>query len=97
MQNRRILDGILAQVSADVAPTLESDSIVTLFAHVQTGLWSTIMPESLATSLANETLKTIPIIDPVAGSEVGLVATHREPYAPLISAFLRQVRQLAEA
>jgi len=33
----------------------------------------------------------------VAGSEVGLVATHREPYAPLISAFLRQVRHLAEA
>ena len=97
MQNRRILDGILAHISADVAPTLESDSIVTLFAHVQTGLWSTIMPESLATSLANETLKTIPIVDPLAGSEVGLVATHREPYAPLISAFLRQVRHLAEA
>ncbi|MBB4124155.1 LysR family transcriptional regulator [Martelella radicis] len=96
MQNRRILDGILSDASADVAPTLESDSIVTLFAHVQTGLWSTIMPESLATTFAIGTLKTIPIVDPVAGARVGLVATHREPHAPLISAVLRLARHLSK-
>ncbi|MCD1633972.1 LysR family transcriptional regulator [Martelella mediterranea] len=96
MQNRRILDGILTEISADVAPTLESDSIVTLFAHVQTGLWSTIMPESLATTLANEALKVIPLVEPVAGALVGLVAPHREPHAPIISALLRQARHLAE-
>ena len=37
MQNRRIIEGLLRQAGAEVAPTLESNSIIVLFAHVRTG------------------------------------------------------------
>ena len=37
MQNRRIIESLLRQAGAEVAPTLESDSIIVLFAHVRTG------------------------------------------------------------
>jgi len=97
MQNRRILDGILAEAGADAAPTLVSDSIVTLFAHVRTGRWASVVPQSLAETFAAGTLKVIPVTEPDAGTMVGLVATHREPHAPLIAALLRLARRISEA
>ena len=44
MQNRRIIEQLLRQAGADVAPTLESNSVVVLFAHVRTGKWASVMP-----------------------------------------------------
>src|SRR5262247_1055702 len=40
MQNRRIIDGLLREAGAETSPTLESDSILVLFAHVRTGRWA---------------------------------------------------------
>ena len=48
MQNRRIIEQLLRQAGADVAPTLESNSMVVLFAHVRTGKWASVMPAKLA-------------------------------------------------
>ncbi|KZM48746.1 LysR family transcriptional regulator [Labrenzia sp. OB1] len=97
MQNRRIVDGILAEAGTEATPALESDSIVTLIAHVRTGRWASIVPRSLAETFASEALRTIPVIEPDAGTMVGLVTTHREPHAPLIAAFLRLTRGISEA
>lgn len=38
----------------------------------------------------------IPIVDPDARHTVGLVATHREPFTPLVSALLHEARILGE-
>src|SRR5215813_11955423 len=48
MQNRRIIEQLLREAGTEVAPTLESDSIVVLFAHVRTGRWASVMPAKLA-------------------------------------------------
>ena len=37
MQNRRIVDGIFAEAGAEPRPTVETNSISTLFAHVRDG------------------------------------------------------------
>ncbi|TYC51294.1 LysR family transcriptional regulator [Rhodobacterales bacterium] len=94
MQNRRIVDNILARAGTDVAPTLQSDSIVSLFAHVRTGKWASIVPKTLADTFAGGTLRTIPITEPDAGTMVGLVATRREPHAPMIAAMLRLAKRM---
>src|SRR5262249_2740263 len=47
MQNRRIIDRHLQQAGATASAMLESDSMILLFAHIQTGRWSGIMPEKL--------------------------------------------------
>src|SRR5215468_5637686 len=65
MQNRRIIDRHLQQAGATASAMLESDSMILLFAHIQTGRWSGIMPEKLTRifGLAPE-ICSIPITGP---------------------------------
>lgn len=96
MQNRRIIDGLLREAGAAPSPTLESDSIIVLFAHVRTGKWASIMPAKLAESLGlTENVRSIPIVEPAASHLIGLVVPDRQPTTPLIKALMTEARQLA--
>ncbi|QND48571.1 LysR family transcriptional regulator [Rhizobium lusitanum] len=98
MQNRRIINRHLAEAGATVRPTLESNSMIVLFSHVQTGRWASIMPKNIADSFGFPSdIHKIPITEPDAEHLVGLVATHREPFTPLVSALLHEARLLAES
>jgi DNA-binding transcriptional LysR family regulator len=97
MQNRRILDGLLRVAGSEPAPTLESNSVIVLFAHVRSGHWATIMPAKLAETLGlTDNVRSIPIVDPLVTHAVGLVVPDREPTTPLITALLAEARQLAK-
>ena len=97
MQNRRIIEHLLRQAGADVAPTLESDSIVVLFAHVRTGRWASVMPAKLAETLGlTETIRAIPIVEPEAVHTIGLVVPAREPMTPLTAALVAEAQRLAK-
>ena len=96
MQNRRIINQLLEQAGATVHPTLESNSMIVLFSHVRTGRWASIMPRNVAKSFGFPAeIRMIPIIEPQVHHVVGLVATHREPFTPLVSALLHEARILA--
>jgi DNA-binding transcriptional LysR family regulator len=96
MQNRRIIDGLLRDAGATPSPTLESDSMFVLYAHVRTGKWASIMPAKLAESLGlTQSVRAIPIVEPAATHLVGLVVPDREPTTPLIKALVTEARQLA--
>jgi len=96
MQNRRIIDGLLRSAGTEPSPTLESNSMIVLFAHVRTGKWASIMPAKLAETLGlTESVRSIPIIEPAATHAIGLVVPHREPMTPLIAALVAEARQLA--
>ena len=98
MQNRRIIDGLLRSAGREPSPTLESNSMIVLFAHVRTGKWASIMPAKLAETLGlTENVRAIPIVEPSATHEVGLVVPHREPMTPLIAALVAEARTLATA
>src|SRR5215813_9705154 len=98
MQNRRIIDGLLRSAGATPSPTLESNSMIVLFAHVRTGKWASIMPAKLAETLGlTDNVRAIPIVEPAATHAVGLVVTHREPMTPLIAALVAEARELASA
>ena len=97
MQNRRIINQHLEQAGVTVEPTLESNSMVVLLSHVSTGQWASIMPRNVAHSFGfAKEIRMIPIVEPEASHLVGLVATHREPFAPLVSALLHQARNLRD-
>ena len=97
MQNRRILDGLLRSAGAEPSPTLESNSMIVLFAHVRTGQWATIMPAKLAETLGlTDSVRAIPIVEPAALHAVGLVVPDREPMTPLITALVAEARALAK-
>ena len=98
MQNRRIVDQLLGATGAQVEPTLESNSMIVLFSHVRTGRWASIMPEKLADTLGlTERLRSIPIVEPTAVHQIGLVVPPREPMTPLTAALVAEARLLAEA
>jgi DNA-binding transcriptional LysR family regulator len=98
MQNRRIIDGLLKSAGREPSPTLESNSMIVLFAHVRTGKWASIMPAKLAETLGlTDNVRAIPIVEPAATHAVGLVVPHREPMTPLISALVSEARDLASS
>ncbi len=96
MQNRRIIDALLRSAGQEPSPTLESNSMIVLFAHVRTGKWASIMPAKLAETLGlTDNVRSIPIIEPAATHAVGLIIPHREPMTPLITALVTEARALA--
>jgi DNA-binding transcriptional LysR family regulator len=96
MQNRRIIDGLLKNASGESRPTLESDSMILLFAHARTGRWASVMPARIAETLGlTDTLRAIPIVEPAAVHSVGLVMAAREPMTPLNAALAAEARRIA--
>jgi len=97
MQNRRIIDGLLRSAGAAPSPTLESNSMIVLFAHVRTGRWASIMPAKLAETLGlTDNVRAIPIVEPAATHTIGLVVPDRELTTPLIGALVVEARKLAK-
>jgi len=97
MQNRRIIDSLLRAAGREPSPTLESNSMIVLFAHVRTGKWASIMPAKLADTLGlTENVRSIPIVEPAATHAVGLIVPEREPMTPLIAALVAEARQLTK-
>jgi DNA-binding transcriptional LysR family regulator len=97
MQNRRIIDDLLRGAGGDPQPTLESNSVVVLFAHVRTGRWATVMPSKLAETLGlTDTIRAIPIVAPEAVHTIGLVVPAREPMTPLTAALVSEARRVAK-
>jgi DNA-binding transcriptional LysR family regulator len=97
MQNRRIIDSLLHAAGGHPEPTLESNSMIVLFSHVRTGRWASVMPEKLANTLGlTEKLRSIPIVEPEAVHQIGLVVPPREPMTPLASALVAEASHLAK-
>jgi len=97
MQNRRIIDDLLRLAGGNSQPTLESNSVVVLFAHVRTGRWATVMPAKLAATLGlTDTIRAIPIVDPEAVHTIGLVVPAREPMTPLTAALVAEAKRVAK-
>jgi DNA-binding transcriptional LysR family regulator len=97
MQNRRIIDQMLQRVGATASPTLESNSMIVLFAHVRTGRWASVMPARLAETLGlTDRVRAIPIVAPNTTHAIGLVVPYREPMTPLTAALAEEARALAK-
>ncbi|MEW6642742.1 MAG: LysR family transcriptional regulator [Pseudomonadota bacterium] len=96
MQNRRIIDQLLQRAGATASPTLESNSMIVLYAHVRTGRWASVMPARLAETLGlTDKVRSIPIVEPSSVHSIGLVVPDREPMTPLVAALTEEARLLA--
>jgi DNA-binding transcriptional LysR family regulator len=97
MQNRRIMDRLMREAGVTPNAALESNSQVTLLAHVLTGRWATVLPEHLAETLAlAPRLRCIPVSTaPGEVQEIGLVLPHHDPMPVLAAALLAEARLVA--
>ncbi len=97
MQNRRIMDRLMQAAGVESDAPIQSDSQITLLAHVLSGQWATVLPEHIAETLALSTrLRSIPVAaDANAAYEIGLVLPQREPMPMLAAALVAEARLLA--
>jgi DNA-binding transcriptional LysR family regulator len=97
MQNRRIIDGLLAEAGgAEAPPTLESNSMIVLFSHIRTRQWATVMPTKLVETLGlADVISAIPIVEPSAIHTIGLVVPDREIVSPLAAALVAEALEIA--
>jgi DNA-binding transcriptional LysR family regulator len=96
MQNRRLIDRHLAEAGAAQVPTLESNSMLVLYAHVRTGEWASILPARLAETLDRPSrLRPISLVEPTVTHKIGLISTKREPHSPLVAAFIAHAKRIA--
>ncbi|MDQ8697302.1 LysR family transcriptional regulator [Hyphomicrobium sp. LHD-15] len=98
MQNRRLIDRHLQEVGVRQTPTLESNSMLILYAHVRSGEWASILPSRVAESLDRPSrLRSIPLVKPTVTHKLGLIVTKREPHSPLVAAFIAQAKRISNA
>lgn len=98
MQNRKTIDAVFARVGAGVTPMLETNSIVSILAHVGSGHWSSIVPRSVLEQVGTPPgVVAIELVEPAVDWATGLVTLAREPQPPMVATLIAEARALAEA
>ncbi|MGI3777920.1 MAG: LysR family transcriptional regulator substrate-binding protein, partial [Janthinobacterium lividum] len=106
MQNRRILDKLLAQAGGTPVARLESNSVLALLSHVRGGGWASVLPGGVVRAMAGGGqddavafgaggLCSVPLVEPHTSYEVGLVVPRRETLPLLTLALVAEARALA--
>ncbi|MCB1889827.1 MAG: LysR family transcriptional regulator [Rhodocyclaceae bacterium] len=91
MLNRQTIDATFASVGTEARPSLETNSIVSLLAHVCSGAWSTIIPRSVLEQIGTpREARVLRLVAPALAWTTGLATLPQDPPKPLISA-LREV------
>ena len=92
MQNRRILNSLFAGAGVEVQAPIETNSVLTLWAHLKIGSWSSILPQAFLHLLGvPEEFRAIPMENSGAAHTIGLAIPDREPLTPSA----RELAQLA--
>jgi DNA-binding transcriptional LysR family regulator len=101
MQNRRIIDGLFARAGVTPTPSVETDTVSALYAHVGTHRWSAVVAHVwLHLFGVPAGMRVIPLEEPASHGRaapdsayrplVGLVLADREP-EPILAAALLEV------
>lgn len=94
LQQRRIIDEALRLRGVEVRPAIETDSILALATHVRTGRWVSVISSLVGDTIENSgVLRTIPIVDPVVVSSIGLVVSRRFPLQPAMAKLIGEARR----
>lgn len=98
MQNRKTIDAVFAKVGAAVTPMLETNSIISILAHVGSGHWSSIVPRSVLEQVGTPPgVIAVELVEPSVDWATGLVTLAREPQAPMVAALVAEAKALAES
>jgi len=94
LQNRIILNGIFAKVGAIPQAVIETDCSLGLLAHMRSGKWLTVVPHSYFYLLGDWAfIRSIPIVNPMVTSAIGLLIQERSPISPIIQAFVEVAQE----
>ncbi|MGE0627708.1 MAG: LysR family transcriptional regulator [Hyphomicrobiaceae bacterium] len=95
MQNRRLIDRHLREAGAEPQCTVESNSMLILYAHVRTGGWASIMPVRFAEAFKRPgRLRAIPLVEPDVRHVVGLILPDRDTQTPIVAGFVETAQRV---
>lgn len=95
MQNRRIFESVFAEARVTPVVRVEVSSMMAKQCYLESGYWSSIMPENLTHRLDGlPGMRVVPLVEPEITKTVGLVIAHRDPIPALIQAFWTHVERL---
>ncbi|MFF9045155.1 LysR family transcriptional regulator [Streptomyces parvulus] len=95
MQGRKVLDTVFQEIGAPVRPRVETDSIASMFAHVRTGRWASVVPHSwLHVFGVPAGMQAVPLVSPTRAEPMGLVVAKRDP-APVMTRALVDIARRA--
>jgi DNA-binding transcriptional LysR family regulator len=95
MQNRRILDRVLAGVGARLEPVLEADTVDALYVHLRTARWSSVLPHSwLSTFPVPPGMTAVALPDFDRPAVIGVITGAREPASLVAAALLEAVGEV---
>lgn len=93
MQNRRIIDRAFREAGVTPSPRLETNSMVSLCAHVSVMGLASIVPTHFLDVLGSVTaLRAVPLGEPAVEHTVGLAAVNRDPVSPITAAVFECAR-----
>jgi DNA-binding transcriptional LysR family regulator len=95
MQNRKTIDAVFARIGCKAEPSLETNSIISMLAHVASGAWSAIMPRSVLDLIGTPAgVQVLPLTDPAVAWATGLIVPLREPRSPVVEALAAEAENL---
>lgn len=98
MHNRQTIDRVFAELGCRPRVSLETNSILSLLAHVCAGPWSTILPRSVLELIGTPRgVRVLDLEEPAVAWRTAIVTLEREPRSPMVDALLAQARNLREA
>lgn len=93
MQNRRIVDQVLADLGLASQPAIETNSFMSVWAFVRRGPWSSIVPSASFEGLGDAgDLVAVPLVEPEHAQPIGLVVSDRDPLPPVAAALMKFAR-----
>ena len=97
MQNRKTIDRVFDGLGARPQPALETNSIVSMLAHVGRGPWCAILPRSVLDVVGTpKGVKVVRLVEPTVTWETGLITLAREPHPVGVEALLAAARKVRE-
>jgi|SRR5271166_2175020 len=94
MRGRQIIDDALATQGLAVTPQLETDSVVALFAHVGTGRWASIVPQTWIRTLGPPAgTSVLRLHNPSLSAVMALVTNKAEPGSVLARALAQTAQE----
>ncbi len=103
MQNRKTIDAVFAKVGVTEGnprgtggtASLETNSILSILAHVGSGHWSSIVPRSVLEQVGLPAgVVAINLVEPALDWATGLVTLAREPRPPMVVAVIAEAENL---
>lgn len=95
MQNRKTIDGVFASLGCTARPTIETNSIISMLAHVCSGVWSSIVPRSVLDMIGVPAgVRVLELVEPSVAWTTGIVTLTRDPNPPMVEALLKLAQEL---